>query len=246
MRLQTKVEVINVTLIYAHRGASKLAPENTYASFKLAQIKKADGIETDIQLTKDSVPVVIHDATLDRTTTRQGAIKEVTFAEMTNLQNGQWFDPPFEKETLMSLDELIDWWQTTGLYLNIELKSHSFHHKKIVKETMQRIDRIDDVSKLTISSFNLNYLKEVKTWHPAIATGYLTKKRLSKRALKQMQGVVDGIHLHYKAYTTDFYRCLQAYGFYLHLYTVNEAHLFNQYVTENVNGIITDDVDLMR
>lgn len=245
MRLQIKVEVINVTLIYAHRGASKHAPENTYASFKLAQIKNADGIETDIQLTKDGVPVVIHDATLDRTTTKQGAIKEVTFAELTNLQNGQWFDPSFEKETLMSLDELLDWWQTTELYLNIELKSHSFHHKKIVKETMRRIDQIDDVSRLTISSFNLNYLEEVKAWNPIMVTGYLTKKRLSNRVLKRMQGVVDGIHLHYKAYTTDFYRCLQSHGFYLHLYTVNEAYLFNQYVSENVDGIITDDVDLM-
>ena len=77
------------TKVFAHRGASKYAPENTMPAFQLAYEMKAEGIETDVQLTKDGVPILIHDETLERTTNGAGFVKDFNFQELKRLQFGK-------------------------------------------------------------------------------------------------------------------------------------------------------------
>lgn len=230
-----------MTLIYAHRGASKYAPENTLSSFKKAWTLHADGIETDVQLTKDHAVVVIHDPTIDRTTPRRGKIKDYTLQELVGLSNGEWFDSVFHDDKLLSLTELLDWWKTTSLHLNIELKSHRYNDRGLVNETVRQLQQIKNQEKITLSSFNAAYLQQVKALNPDITTGYLTKKQLSARVLKKHLDYIDGIHLHYKAFTTDYLKHIHALGLYLHVYTVNDEVLFNDYLQQGVDGIITDD-----
>ncbi|MGM0523210.1 MAG: glycerophosphodiester phosphodiesterase [Bacillota bacterium] len=230
-----------MTLIYAHRGASKYAPENTLSSFNKAWALDADGIETDVQLTKDHAVVVIHDPTVDRTTASDGKIKDYTLQELVGLSNGEWFDQAFRDDNILSLKELLDWWKTTPLYLNIELKSHRYNDHGLVKETVTQLNHLKHQKKLTLSSFNAAYLKQVKALNPDITTGYLTKKQLSERVLRKHLDYIDGIHLHYKAFTTDYLKLAHDLGLYLHLYTVNDNVLFNDYLQAGVDGIITDD-----
>lgn len=230
-----------MTLIYAHRGASKYAPENTSSSFKKAWALHADGIETDVQLTKDHAVVVIHDPTIDRTTPSRGKIKDYTLQELVELSNGKWFDPAFYDDRILSLEALLDWWETTPLYLNIELKSHRYNDRGLVEETVKQLNNIRHLEKLTLSSFNAKYLKQVKALNPALKTGYLTKKQLGARALSKHLDYIDGIHLHYKAFTADYLKQVHTLGLYLHLYTVNDDVLFNDYLQRGIDGIITDD-----
>jgi glycerophosphoryl diester phosphodiesterase len=233
-----------VTLIYAHRGASKDAPENTLSSFNKAWALNADGIETDVQLTKDQAVVVIHDPTVDRTTAVRGKVKDYSLQELLTLSNGEWFDPTFRDDKILSLKDLLNWWKTTPLYLNIELKSHRYNDQGIVKETVKQLKQVKHPEKLTLSSFNAMYLKQVKDLNPALTTGYLTKKQLSERVLRKHLDYIDGIHLHYKAYTLDYLKKVHALGLYLHLYTVNDDVLFNDYLQSGVDGMITDDPTL--
>lgn len=230
-----------MTLIYAHRGASKYAPENTLSSFNQALVLNADGIETDVQLSKDHEVVVIHDPTIDRTTAGRGKIKDYTLQELVELSNGEWFDSNFRDDRILSLKELLDWWVRTPLHLNIELKSHRYNDRGIVNETVRQLQHIKNQEKITLSSFNATYLKQVKALNNDITTGYLTKKRLSTRELKKHLDYIDGIHLHYKAFTTDYLKQVHALGLYLHIYTVNDDVLFNDYLQQGVDGIITDD-----
>lgn len=233
-----------MTLIYAHRGASKHAPENTRSSFELAVQLNSDGLETDVQLTKDKEVVIIHDPTLDRTTESYGKVKDYTLEELQMIKNGQWFDPSFASDTLFSLQQLIDWWKDTDLYLNIELKSHRYNDQAIVEKTLKGLSTIQHTEKLILSSFDIEYLKKVRLLNPSITTGFLTKKRLSINELSKHKSYIDGIHLHYKAYTKDFLKIAHQFGYYVHLYTVNDATLFKRYVTDGVDGLITDDLKL--
>jgi len=112
-------------LNFAHRGASHDAPENTLAAFRLAREMGADGVELDVQASKDGEAVVIHDFTVDATTDGQGPVKDETLAELKELDAGSWFDARFAGERIPTLQEVID---EVGhqLLLAIELKVKGF------------------------------------------------------------------------------------------------------------------------
>lgn len=98
----------NVPLIVAHRGASGYAPENTMASFELAEQLGADYIELDVRLSKDGELVVIHDVNLDRTTNGTGFVDDYTVNELRRFDAGSFFDPGYSGETISTLEEVLD------------------------------------------------------------------------------------------------------------------------------------------
>lgn len=93
--------------LYAHRGASAEAPENTLAAFRWALDAGADGVELDVHLSADGVPVVIHDETLERTTDGEGLVAACTVDVLQRLDAGSWFAPHFAGEPLPTLDETL-------------------------------------------------------------------------------------------------------------------------------------------
>src|SRR5687767_9211054 len=98
-----------MTYIFAHRGSSKDCPENTMAAFKKAYQDGADGIELDVQLSKDGIPVIIHDEKLDRTTNKKGNVFSYAYNELTKADAGSWFSKTFAGEPVPSLQELLEW-----------------------------------------------------------------------------------------------------------------------------------------
>src|SRR5438270_9075286 len=106
----------DLPLIIAHRGASAEAPENTLAAFQMALDAGADGVEFDVQLAKDGVPVVIHDANLRRTANRRDTIKYLTSTELASIDVGSWFNrkyprrtkPAYANEHIPTLDQVFD------------------------------------------------------------------------------------------------------------------------------------------
>jgi glycerophosphoryl diester phosphodiesterase len=117
-------------LVWAHRGASGSAPENTLAAFKMAAEMGADGVELDIQKTRDGVIVVCHDEKVDRTSNGSGWIKDFSFDEIRKLDfcNG---NQEYEGIRIPTMEEVLDLLADTGLTINIELKTGIIFYEKI-------------------------------------------------------------------------------------------------------------------
>src|SRR5246127_3703268 len=109
-------------LVIAHRGASGNAPENTMAAFKKAVALGANFIETDLQLSRDARLVAIHDATVNRTTNGQGAVHDLTLAELRRLDAGSWFGSEFAGERIPTIEEILDFAKKHDMVFYLELK----------------------------------------------------------------------------------------------------------------------------
>lgn len=108
--------------IWGHRGSPRLAPENTLASFERAVRDGADGIEFDVHVTADGVPVVLHDATLERTSTGRGAVRAQPLAALRPLDAGSWFGAAFRGEKIPTLDEVLDFVSEKKIEAVLEIK----------------------------------------------------------------------------------------------------------------------------
>ncbi len=148
------------TLIYAHRGASKLAPENTMAAYQLASESGADGIEIDVQLTKDRVPVLIHDENVRRTTNGTGFVQEYTLNHIKKLDAGSWFSTKYSDCSIVTLEEFLCWFQPKDMVLNVELKTNVIEYRDIEQLVYDALVRHHLLSRTVISSFNLNSVKK--------------------------------------------------------------------------------------
>lgn len=120
---QSKLFELRRPIIFAHRGASAYAPENTLAAFELAIKQGAPAIELDATLTKDQMVVVFHDSSTERVCGYKGKINQMTLAEIKKLDAGSYFDPSFKGERIPTLEEVFD---LVGdqLLINIELKNY--------------------------------------------------------------------------------------------------------------------------
>lgn len=152
--------------IYAHRGASAEAPENTLAAFRRAVATGADGIELDVHLSRDGVPVVIHDDTLDRTTDGEGPVAACSCEELQTLDAGSWFDPGFAGEPLPTLDETL---ALLGgrLRLNLEVKE--------ARAAMALLVRLSDYpqAEVVVSSFDYGVLSGLRRVAPELPLAVL-------------------------------------------------------------------------
>lgn len=106
------------TIIYGHRGASKYAPENTFASYSKAVEMGADGIEIDVHKSKDGYLVVCHDEKVDRTTNGKGFIKDLTLKEINSLDAGSWFSKEYQGQHIPILEEVLEFVKKKNILLN--------------------------------------------------------------------------------------------------------------------------------
>ena len=154
-------------LVLAHRGASHDAPENTLTAFELAKKMGADGIELDTSLTRDGVPVVIHDLTLDGTTDGQGPVNTYTLAMIKMLDAGSSFDAAHAGIHVPTLDEALE---TIGkdLIVNIELKANSWYSDGLDQAVLNVIRKHSAQGHVIISSFNPFTLRRFRQLAPEI------------------------------------------------------------------------------
>lgn len=165
--------MIHNTAIFAHRGSAGTHPENTMLSFEAALKAGAEGIEFDVQLTKDDIPVVIHDETVNRSTNAYGWVKDFTYEELKSFDAGSWFAPSFQGVTIPSLEELFRWAVHTPLILNVELKSGVIHYPGMEKIVIDLITKYQLKDSVIISSFNHYSLVECHRLDPEMETAFL-------------------------------------------------------------------------
>ena len=164
--------------IWAHRGASADAPENTLVGFVAAEAAGADGIELDVHLSRDGVPVVIHDERVERTTDGRGAVSELRLGELRRLDAGSWFSPRFAGEPIPVLEEVLDW-ADDRLRLNIEIKDASAG--RALLDLLPRYPR----ARVLVSSFNHRLLESLRRVEPRLPLGFLFEEEGWQRVLRR-------------------------------------------------------------
>jgi glycerophosphoryl diester phosphodiesterase len=165
-------------LIIAHRGYRARYPENTLAAFEAALDAGADMIELDVLLTKDRKVVVIHDESLDRTTSGQGPVSDHTLSELKALDAGSWFDSRFRGERLPTLEEVLE--RMAGrIPINIEIKRSAYEPRPlpdaIEKQIVELVARKNAVENVLISSFEWRVLERLAVVKKAPAIALLSR-----------------------------------------------------------------------
>ncbi len=155
---------------YAHRGASEYAPENTLSSFYLGLQQGANGIETDIQRTRDGVLVLFHDDTVDRVTNGKGKLADYTFAELKELKvYGNCTTGFYDR--IITFREFLERFAAYDITFAIELKGPG-----VEVETLNMIKEFGILGKTTFTSFNFDYIKKIKETDSSARVGWLTVK----------------------------------------------------------------------
>lgn len=232
------------TKIIAHRGASKLAPENTMPAFKLALQMNADGIETDIQLTKDNIPVIIHDEHVKRTTDGIGYIKDLTFEQLKQLDAGSWFSSEFLGTSIISLNEFLQWVKDTPLCLNIELKNNKIDYKHLEAIAYEMIDYYQLLNRTTFSSFNPSSVKRMHSFTNNVGVSFLTSKK-NKSLVKYAKELgATGIHIKYRLLHPLLAEQCQQENMTLRVFTINKLSRMTNCFKHQCDGIFTDVPDI--
>ena len=159
-------------LIIAHRGASNLAPENTLASFRLAKELGADGIECDVQLTKDHKLVIAHDFFTDAHTGVKGDIYDMTFDELRQLDFGKWKSPEYEGEKIPTIEEVLDIGKDMKM-MHIELKPYLDRDADFPERVVDAVVNAHMEDKVILTSFQYGLLGRIKEIRPEIRTAAL-------------------------------------------------------------------------
>ena len=156
-------------MVIAHRGASSYAPENTIAAFDLAIRMGVGHLELDVHSTLDERVVVIHDDTLDRTTTGSGPVASQSWAALTTLDAGSWFGEPFAAERIPAFADVLERYRGRA-HLHIEIKGRS---ARLVEQTLDLVCARGMVEQVTITSFQKARLEETRAYAPELPTGWL-------------------------------------------------------------------------
>ncbi len=159
--------------IVAHRGFSAIAPENTLFAFAAAIERGADSLEFDVQLSRDGVPVVIHDATLDRIGGTPGLVREKTLEQLKAIDVGSWFDGQFSGERIPTLEEALAAAKPIKKYIYFDVKPHCEWADAEVGEFVKMLHEGKWENRCVVSSFNERFVERVRQRAPEFASGYI-------------------------------------------------------------------------
>jgi len=164
-------------LVVGHRGAMGYRPENTLPSFQHALETGAECVEFDVHLSSDGEPVVIHDDTLDRTTSGHGFVREHTLAELAALDAGAWFGPQFAGARIPTLAEVLEWAQRSAMAVDIEIKNGPYFYPGIEQKVVEAVHRAGMPAQTLVSSFDHVAVKRVGELDPDLLLGVLYAAR---------------------------------------------------------------------
>ncbi|MBO8154868.1 MAG: glycerophosphodiester phosphodiesterase [Bacillaceae bacterium] len=232
------------TKIFAHRGASQYAPENTMPAFEKAIEMKADGIETDVQLTKDGIPVLIHDESLKRTTNGQGFVYEYTLDELKKLDAGEWFSAAYKDTPIITLEEFLTWVKPFPILINLELKNNIVDYKQLEHKVCKMVKEHRLEERTIVSSFNPESLKRVKAIHSGIETAFLTSQGIRNIIPFLHEIKADALHIKYRVLNYRLVKQCRNENIPVRVYTVNRAFRMARCYKLKCEGIFTDMPDV--
>jgi glycerophosphoryl diester phosphodiesterase len=226
------------TQVVGHRGASGLAPENTLAAFQIALDLGVDGVEFDVQMTRDGHLVVAHDEELDRTTSGSGLLRELSIAELQVLDAGGWFAEDFKGERIPSLPELFDFMRGNDLLLFLELKDPA-QYPGMEQAVADLIRKYDFVERVQVRSFDHSALHVFHRIAPEMSISELWYERIPSPEETHF----PTIDVLYQLYTLENLAEIHARGQKATAWTVNDMEAARQLIDWGIDSITTDYPD---
>lgn len=251
-------KIVNV----AHRGASAYAPEHTIPAYQLGEIMKGDYIEIDLQMTKDGELIAMHDEKVDRTTNGTGQVKDLTLAEIKQLDAGSWFNetyPQLAKKNYVGLEvpTLEEVFQKFGRQANyyIETKSPEVYPGmeeeliQILKE-YKMIDRKGRTKNVLIQSFSTESLLKVHEMEPQLPLvqlfSYKSQAVISEKELKSIKEYAIGVGPNFTRIDEQYVKSVRKHGLELHPYTVNNKSDMRKALEWGATGVFTNYPDVFH
>ena len=248
-------------LIIGHRGSSAVAPENTLAAFSRAIRDGADGIEFDVRLSRDRVPVVIHDATLKRTGLIDRLVGELTSAELQEIDVGSWFggrfqsqDVSFSGERLPALAQVFELFSVNTGLLYIEMKCDAREGAALAAAVVNLVHEFRIADRVVVESFDLSAIAEIKKIDKGIRTAALFEPKLSRPIstlrrstmvdLARQHGAEE-IALHHSLARSRVIEMAKREGLDVVVWTVDDPEWIARARTLGVKALITNKPDLM-
>ena len=233
-------------VIFAHRGASAHAPENTLAAFELALAQNADAIELDVKLSADGKAVVIHDATVDRTTGSRGRVRDLSFQELRSLDAGVFFAERYRGEKIPSLEEVFE---AVGkrTFINVELTNYTTPRDALVETVCMLVKKFGLQNRVLFSSFFASNLSKARAYLPEVPRGLLAYHGLLgawARSFGFNFGRYQALHPYLKDVSSQQVQRVHRLNRRIHVWTVNAAEDMRRLLHWGVDGIFTDDPGL--
>ncbi len=232
--------------VQAHRGASAIAPENTIAAFRAAAESGARWVELDVALSADGTLMVIHDDTVDRTSSGEGSLGKLSASEIGTLDAGSWFNPRFAGERIPTLAKTIAALGEFGLSANVEIKQHPHHRSldQLVRAVQADIGRRAAGTEIMISSFDPDALKAMHALEPDLEMAMLWVHPPEDWAEQLAAIPASTIHMHFKALSIGLLEEAARRGIKVRAWTCNDPVQLVSFWGAGLAGVITDDPKL--
>ena len=241
---------MNTPLIIGHRGASAVAPENTMAAFREAIAVGADGVEFDVRLTRDGVPVVIHDRDLRRTGGLSQRVADLTWAEIAKVDVGSWFSESFGNETVPSLTELFSLFQSNDSTLYLEMKCDSVaEYAPLAEACCHLIKEHGLKERVMIECFQLPALKVVREIDSEIRTVALFEPSIANPSVLSNPSIINkatdvgavALALHHRLARKSLIERARSSGMHIAVWTVDDPAWLERARTLGIDALITND-----
>lgn len=234
-----------MTRIFAHRGMSTLAPENTLSAFSLCKQHGIQWIECDVDILADGTVVISHDDTLDRCTDCSGSLYDLTKDKLQDIDAGSWFHDDYIGEKIPTFEQLITLANKHKLNLNVEIKSCTSGWEmtsRLLDNVIQALEKLDPNRELIVSSFNPLALSEFKRRRPNTTIACLFE---DANLWDDWQSILEAcqaeyIHPEDINLTKDQIDKFKNAGYKVNVYTVNDLARANQLFNWGVDGVFTD------
>ncbi|NPV55852.1 MAG: glycerophosphodiester phosphodiesterase [Anaerolineae bacterium] len=233
-------------MIFAHRGSSLYAPENTLPAFQRAVDDGADAVELDVKLTADQKVVVIHDQMIDRTTDGSGNVADMTLEELRQFDAGSWFSDQFHGIQIPTLEDVFG---VVGreVYINIELTNYRTPNDSLVPAVVELVKKHKMIENVMFSSFLPKNLYEAKQHLPEVLVAILALpgiKGILSRGYIGRRAAPSVIHPYLTDVNAAFVKRQHSIGRRVNVWTVNMAEDIQRLFDMGVDGIFTDDPPL--
>jgi glycerophosphoryl diester phosphodiesterase len=232
---------ITNVLVIAHRGASGHAPENTLAAFKRAVALGATFIETDLQLTRDSRFVAMHDATVNRTTNGQGKVHDLTLMELRRLDAGSWFGSEFAGERIPTVDDILEFSKKHDVVFYLELKpggSWGGEHALV-----GALRESGEIPRSVVISFDADILARLRKIEPTLMTGLLYDGQIEQPVEKALEVGARQLAVRGDLVTPALLKGARKRDLQVVCWTVNHPAHIRMLIAAGVDGIMSDYPD---
>ncbi|SRR6266516_1052121 len=225
--------------VIGHRGAAGLAPENTFAGFDLALEMGVDGLETDVQKTKDDKLVLFHDDRLDRTTNGRGVLQETPWHELQQLDAGSWFDAKYTGEQIPLLIDALKRY-ATRTYFDFEIKQIGIEY-----EVLEMIEQLKLLDHVTFTSQNFPTICTIKEKNPLARVGYITADFSEENLRRVVEAKIQEFCPRAEKITKHLVNQWRSLGLFIRACGVKNTEIMRNAIHAGVDGMTSDFPDIL-